>query len=96
MKIYKDFESLESDFSISAFYIKDENSQQYPSAKFIIGAYEDDDDGLNVFFETENKDMVLWVWVQGVELGNEDDCYIDEYYEIPISEAQQHYSYFPR
>lgn len=80
-----------------------ENDMQYPNAKFLEGSLcsrdklsnedeEQDEVELHVFFDIGTPNMVLWVWLHGSreELSDPDEAYIDEYYQIPIDEAQAH------
>jgi hypothetical protein len=100
--IFADMNALRQKFPSSAELIEWENRAQYPQAKFITAgtlsmSLEEHWKDLCAFFDVGSPGMMLWVWVAGLsELHEEDDVYIDEYYEIPVAEAQKYIAQFEK
>jgi hypothetical protein len=92
MKEYSNFNDLQKDYPDATWFITNENKMQCPNAKFVRAVVglepyceENDDYDLHLMalFDLGTPDMLLWIWIPGV-----DDPYIDEYYEVPSQEAE--------
>lgn len=97
MKTYNSWEDLKINHEDAAHMIERENNLQFPVAKFIkaflgTGFTSDENyEDLIVLFDIGIKDHPLVITIPDPD--NEEGSYIDEYYSMPISEAERWISF---
>lgn len=84
--IFKNISSLSLRYPLLLDSIERENKKQFPHAKFMI-AGETEDECLHVFYDVGVVGQVLWVSCGAI---NDEEGYIDEYYEVSLQEAEQY------
>lgn len=101
--VFKTFEAFKQAYPIAGDQVQQENDTAYPNAKFVVAEIDLCDieyPTINLFFDVGTSDHLLWVWVGGIDWFFDkkslptildDNSFIDEYYEIPLSEVLEYY-----
>lgn len=91
---YYNYSDLRKDFPDPCNLIDRENAEQYPNAVFmeaVVGEKIDEEGNqdLMILFSCDGTQQILWVWVSG-NLLEDNDSYIDEYYFVTYNEGAQY------